>query len=67
MHATQNLYRSQQLLLLSTWLERSTPRICFLNALRLARNIYMRCAPFEPCRNSNFQLKTENVFSEFLV
>ena len=32
MHTTQNLHRSQQLLLLSTWLEMSTPRICFLNA-----------------------------------
>ena len=39
MHRIQNLHRSQQLLLLSTWLERSTPRICFSNALRLARNI----------------------------
>ena len=35
MYTTQNLYRSKQLLLLCTWPERSTPRICFLNALRL--------------------------------
>ena len=40
MYRIQNLHRSQQLLLLTTWLERFTLRICFLNALRLARNIY---------------------------
>ena len=34
---TQNLHRSQQLLLLSILLERFTPRICFLNALRLLK------------------------------
>ena len=34
---TQNLHKSQQLLLLSIWLERSTPRMCFLNALRLVK------------------------------
>ena len=39
MYRIQNLHRSQQLLLLTTWLERFTLRICFLNALRLARNI----------------------------
>ena len=37
MYTTQNLHRSQQLLLLSTWLERSTPCICFVNALRLVK------------------------------
>ena len=37
MYTTQNLHRSQQLPLLSTWLERSTPRLCFLNALRLVK------------------------------
>ena len=37
MFTTQNLHRSQQLLLLSIWLERSTLRICFLNALRLVK------------------------------
>ena len=36
MHATQNLNRSQQLLL-SIQIERSTPRISFLNALRLVK------------------------------
>ena len=33
MSTTQNLHRSQQLLLLSILLERFTPRIYFLNAL----------------------------------
>ena len=37
MSTTQNLHRSQQLLLLSILLERFTPRICFLNALRLLK------------------------------
>ena len=37
MSATQNLQRSQQLLLLSILLERFTPRICFLNPLRLVK------------------------------
>ena len=37
MFMTQNLHRSQQLLLLSTWLERFTPRMCFLNVLRLVK------------------------------
>ena len=37
MSTTQNLHRSQQLLLLSMWLERSTRRICFLNALRFIK------------------------------
>ena len=37
MSTTQNLHRSQQLLLLSMWVKRSTPRICFLNALRLVK------------------------------
>ena len=37
MQMTQNLHKSQQLLLLSTWLERYTPRICFLNVLRLVK------------------------------
>ena len=37
MSTTQNLHRSQQLLLLSILLERSTPRMCFLNALRLVK------------------------------
>ena len=37
MYTTQDLHGSQQLPLLSIWLERSTPRICFLNALRLVK------------------------------
>ena len=37
MYTTQNLHRSQQLLLLSTWLKMSTRHICFLNALRLVK------------------------------
>ena len=37
MYTTHHLQRSQQLLLLSIWLERSTSRICFLNALRLVK------------------------------
>ena len=37
MSTTQNLHRSQQLLLLSILLEKSTPRISFLNALRLIK------------------------------
>ena len=42
MQMTQNLHKSQQLLLLSIWLERSTPRMCFLNALRLDKFL---CSP----------------------
>ena len=37
MFMTLNLHKSQQLLLLSIWLERPTPRICFLNVLRLVK------------------------------
>ena len=37
MFMTLNLHKSQQLLLLSIWLERSTPRICFLKVLRLVK------------------------------
>ena len=37
MSTTQNLHRSQQLLLLSMWLKRFTPLVCFLNALRLVK------------------------------
>ena len=37
MFMTLNLHKSPQLLLLSIWLERSTPRIYFLNVLRLVK------------------------------
>ena len=64
MYRIQNLHRSQQLLLLTTWLERFTLRICFLNALRLAGNIYAVCT-FRAMQNLKFP--TENQKSVFRI